>query len=42
MDRTPKIPLEQIAVATRGARTKTEHEIEQRWRQQLMRQQQEK
>jgi hypothetical protein len=40
MDRTPKVPLEQIAVATRGARTKTEHEIEQRWRQQLMRQQQ--
>jgi beta-galactosidase/beta-glucuronidase len=39
MDRTPKVPLEQIAVATRGARTKNEHEIEQRWRQQLMRQQ---
>jgi len=40
MDRTPKFPLEQIAVATRGARTKTEHEIEVRWREQLMKRQQ--
>jgi hypothetical protein len=40
MDRTPKVPLEQIAVATRGARSKTDHEMELRWKQQLMRQQQ--
>ena len=32
MDRTPKFPLEQIAVATRGARNPDEQAIEASWR----------
>ena len=36
MDRTPKFPLEQIAVATRGARNAEEHAIEANWRGGLM------
>jgi len=40
MDRTPKFPIEQIAVATRGPQNQGEHEIETRWRKELMRQQQ--
>ena len=32
MDRTPKFPLEQIAVATRGARNPDEHAVEANWR----------
>ena len=32
MDRTPKFPLEQIAVATRGPRTQAEQAIEAGWR----------
>jgi hypothetical protein len=37
MDRTPKFPLEQIAVATRGAHTPEEHQIEAAWRGNVMR-----
>jgi hypothetical protein len=32
MDRTPKFPIEQIAVATRGARSEADHKIESGWR----------
>jgi hypothetical protein len=32
MDRTPKIPMEQIAVATRGAWSEQDQKIEQAWR----------
>ena len=32
MDRTPKIPIEQIAIATRGARNQEEQVIEANWR----------
>jgi hypothetical protein len=32
MDRTPKFPIEQIAVATRGARNAEEQSIEANWR----------
>jgi hypothetical protein len=35
-DRTPKIPLEEIARATRGPTTAQEHEREQTWRDELM------
>ncbi|MDB5292667.1 MAG: Beta-galactosidase [Phycisphaerales bacterium] len=37
MDRTPKFPLEQIAVATRGAHTPEEHQLEAAWRGNVMR-----
>jgi Glycosyl hydrolases family 2, TIM barrel domain len=37
MDRTPKFPLEQIAVATRGAHTPEEHQVEAAWRGNVMR-----
>src|SRR5687768_5176593 len=36
MDRTPKFPINQIAVATRGPRTREEHAIEASWRGNLM------
>jgi beta-galactosidase/beta-glucuronidase len=36
MDRTPKFPLNEIAVATRGPRTQDEHAIEATWRGRLM------
>ena len=32
MDRTPKIPLEQIAVATRGPQSPQDHQVEATWR----------
>jgi hypothetical protein len=32
MDRTPKIPLEEIACATRGARSRNDEQIEEKWR----------
>jgi hypothetical protein len=38
-DRTPKFPIEDIARATRGPSTAVEHEAEQTWREELMRQQ---
>jgi beta-galactosidase/beta-glucuronidase len=34
MDRTPKFPIEQIAVATRGAWNEADHAIEENWRKQ--------
>jgi hypothetical protein len=36
MDRTPKFPIEQIAVATRGAQSDAEKRIEARWKQRLL------
>ena len=39
MDRTPKFPIQEIAVATRGARTSEEQTIEANWRGRLMRSQ---
>jgi beta-galactosidase/beta-glucuronidase len=36
MDRTPKIPIEQIALATRGPRTLKDRRIEFEWRERLM------
>ena len=36
MDRTAKFPIEQIAVATRGAESDAEKRIEARWRQRLL------
>jgi len=36
MDRTPKFPMAQIAVATRGAESDAEKRIEARWRQRLL------
>jgi len=36
MDRTPKFPIHEIAVATRGPRTQEEHAIEASWRGTLM------
>jgi beta-galactosidase/beta-glucuronidase len=35
-DRTPKIPLEQIALATRGPRTQRDFQMEWEWRERLM------
>jgi len=32
MDRTPKIPMQQIAVATRGAWSEQDHKVEEAWR----------
>jgi hypothetical protein len=36
MDRTPKLPIEQIAMATRGPRTLKDRRIEWEWRERLM------
>jgi beta-galactosidase/beta-glucuronidase len=36
MDRTPKFPLEQIACATRGPRSREDHEMYERWKERLM------
>jgi beta-galactosidase/beta-glucuronidase len=36
MDRTPKIPIEHIALATRGPRTKRDFQLEWEWRERLM------
>jgi hypothetical protein len=36
MDRTPKFPREQIACATRGPRSKEDHEMYERWKERLM------
>jgi hypothetical protein len=36
MDRTPKVPIEQIALATRGPRTQKDRQIEWGWRERLM------
>jgi beta-galactosidase/beta-glucuronidase len=38
-DRTPKIPVEHIALATRGPRTKRDFQLEWEWRERLMNQQ---
>lgn len=35
-DRTPKIPIENIALATRGPRTKRDYQLEFEWRERLM------
>jgi beta-galactosidase/beta-glucuronidase len=35
-DRTPKIPLEHIALATRGPRSKKDYQLELEWRERLM------
>jgi beta-galactosidase/beta-glucuronidase len=35
-DRTPKIPVEQIALATRGPRTRRDFQLESEWRERLM------
>ncbi len=40
-DRTPKFPLEHIALATRGPRTKRDFQLEWEWRERLMNQQRE-
>ncbi|HWF08838.1 MAG TPA: glycoside hydrolase family 2 TIM barrel-domain containing protein [Bryobacteraceae bacterium] len=39
-DRTPKFPLEEIALATRGPQTPHDHQLEWEWRERLMKQQQ--
>jgi Glycosyl hydrolases family 2, TIM barrel domain/Glycosyl hydrolases family 2, sugar binding domain len=39
-DRTPKFPLEAIALATRGPRTPHDQQVEWEWRERLMKQQQ--
>ncbi len=36
MDRTPKFPLEEIACATRGVRSRDDEQIEAKWRERLM------
>src|SRR5207248_10442363 len=36
MDRTPKFPLEQISIATRGPRSPQEEKIDAAWRERLM------
>jgi hypothetical protein len=36
MDRTPKFPIEEIAIATRGAGTDDERRLENKWRQRLL------
>jgi len=38
-DRTPKIPLDSIALATRGPQTPRDYQLEWEWRERLMRQQ---
>jgi Glycosyl hydrolases family 2, sugar binding domain/Glycosyl hydrolases family 2, TIM barrel domain/Glycosyl hydrolases family 2 len=38
MDRTPKIPIEQIAVATRGAQSEEDRKIEAKWKKELAKQ----
>jgi beta-galactosidase/beta-glucuronidase len=38
-DRTPKIPIEDIALATRGPRSKRDHQLDWDWRERLMNQQ---
>jgi beta-galactosidase/beta-glucuronidase len=38
-DRTPKVPVEHIALATRGPRSKRDFQLEWEWRQRLMNQQ---
>ena len=38
MDRTPKFPIEQIAIATRGPRNADEQSIEANWRGGMMEQ----
>jgi beta-galactosidase/beta-glucuronidase len=38
-DRTPKIPLEAMALATRGPQTASDHQLEWEWRERLMRRQ---
>jgi beta-galactosidase/beta-glucuronidase len=38
-DRTPKIPLEHVALATRGPRSKRDSQLEWEWRERLMNQQ---
>jgi len=35
-DRTPKFPIEQIALATRGPRTQRDFQLELEWRERLM------
>jgi hypothetical protein len=35
-DRTPKFPIEQIAIATCGAATDAERKVEARWKQRLL------
>jgi len=35
-DRTPKIPIEEIALATRGPRSKRDYQLEWEWRERLM------
>jgi Glycosyl hydrolases family 2, TIM barrel domain/Glycosyl hydrolases family 2, sugar binding domain len=39
VDRTPKIPIEHIALATRGPRTKRDYQLDWEWRERLMNQQ---
>jgi len=39
-DRTPKFPLDSIALATRGPRSPHDHHLEWEWRERLMKQQQ--
>ncbi len=41
-DRTPKIPLDQIAKATRGPRSRQDQQVEQEWRERLMDRQRQK
>jgi hypothetical protein len=36
MDRTPKFPIEQMAVATRGAESDAEKRVEAKWKQRLL------
>ena len=36
MDRTPKFPLDQISIATRGPQTDQERRINAKWRQRLL------
>ena len=35
-DRTPKFPIENIALATRGPRSKRDYQVEWEWRERLM------
>ena len=41
-DRTPKFPLEQIALATRGPQSLRDHQLEWEWRERLMNSQRQK
>jgi hypothetical protein len=36
MDRTPKIPIEEIAIATRGAASDSEKRVEAKWKQRIL------